>query len=74
MPKEEPPSDPFSADGQTMEAPARAASDDLSADDASTRTPSRKSSVRYSPSVIRLSADYASLAPTISSEPISQNN
>ena len=74
VPKEEPPSNPFSADGQTMEAPARAASDDLSADDASTRTPSRKSSVRYSPSVIRLSADYASLAPTISSEPISQNN
>ena len=52
----------------TMETPARTASAQLSADDASLTTQSRTSSVRSSSSVRRLSADDASLVPTISSE------
>ena len=65
---EEPTSDRLLADDQTMESPARTAFEHLSADDASRRTPSKKSSVRSSSSVCRLFADDASLVPTISSD------
>ena len=65
---EEPRSDRFSADDQTMATLVRTVQDHLSADDASIRTPSRKPSVRSSSSVNRLSVDDASLASTISSE------
>ena len=65
---EEPLSDRFSADDQTMGTPARTVSNHLSADGASLRTPSRRPSARSSSSVNRLSAEDSSLDPTISSE------
>ena len=65
---EEPRSDCFSTDDQTIGTLARTLSDRLSAKGASMRTPSRKSSVRSASSVNRLSAGDASLVPSISAE------
>ena len=62
---DEPNSDRFSADDKTMATSARIAADHLSTDDASLRTPSRKSAIRSSSSARRLSADDESLVPTI---------
>ena len=61
-------SDRFTADDKTMGTPARTVPYHLSADGASIKTPSRKLSARASSSVNRLSADDASLVPTISSD------
>ena len=65
VPVDMPHSDLFSADGTSIRSLSRTATDHLSADDASVKTPSRKSSVRSSSSARRLSADDESLVPTI---------